>query len=349
MRLSLVTDAWRPQVNGVVTTLSMTVETLRAAGVEVDVITPDAFATMPCPSYPEIRLSLFAGATVHQRLLAHAPDAVHVATEGPLGLAARRSCLELGWSFTTSYHTRFPEYLRARWPLPEEWSYAWLRRFHGAAARTLVGTPSMRKDLRRRGFRRVVEWSRGVDTRLFHPRPARELLPWGKLRAGRPVLACVGRVAVEKNIEAFLALDVPAHKVVIGDGPALADLRAGHPEVDWLGYRAGESLAEAMAQADCLVFPSRTDTFGLVMLEAMAAGVPVAAYPVTGPVDVVTEGVTGALDEDLGAAVMRALRLDRRSVHDAVQKRSWEAATRQFVGHLVAATPPRAAALERAR
>lgn len=349
MRLSLVTDAWRPQVNGVVTTLSRTVDTLREAGAEVDVITPETFATMPCPSYPEIRLSLFAGPAVHQRLLAHAPDAVHVATEGPLGLAARRSCLELGWAFTTSYHTRFPEYLSARWPLPEEWSYAWLRRFHGAAVRTLVGTPSMRKDLRRRGFRRVVEWSRGVDMRLFHPRPARELLPWGKPRAGLPVLACVGRVAVEKNIEAFLALDLPAHKVVIGDGPALPELRARHPQVEWLGYRAGEALAEAVAQADCLVFPSRTDTFGLVMLEAMAAGVPVAAYPVTGPVDVVTEGITGALDEDLGAAVARALCLDRRQVRDAVLKRSWRAATDQFLGHLAPATDRRAAALERAR
>jgi glycosyltransferase involved in cell wall biosynthesis len=265
--------------------------------------------------------------------------AIHIATEGPLGLAARRVCLARGLQFTTSYHTRFPEYLSARWPLPEQWSYAWLRRFHGAAARTLVGTPTMRKDLRRRGFRRLVEWSRGVDSRLFHPRPHRELLPWGVRREGLPVLACVGRVAVEKNIEAFLALDVPAHKVVIGDGPALERLRAQHPAVTWLGYRQGEALAEAVAQADCLVFPSRTDTFGLVMLEAMSAGVPVAAFPVTGPLDVVRPGITGVLDEDLAAAVRGALQLDRRVVRSTVLSRSWAAATAQFMKHLAPVQP----------
>lgn len=334
MRLTLVTDAWRPQVNGVVTTLQHTVATLRASEVEVDVITPEGMATWPCPSYPEIRLALFAGSRVRQRLHAHSPDAVHIATEGPLGVAAHRACRDWGWRFTTSYHTRFPEYLSARWPIPESWTYAWLRRFHGAAVRTLVGTPSVRAELEAKGFRGVTEWSRGVDMHLFRPQPLTAQLPWGGVRSSRPVLLYVGRVAVEKNIEAFLALHGDVVKVVVGDGPARRALAAAHPEVVWAGYLQGEALAAAVAQADCLVFPSRTDTFGLVMLEAMACGVPVAAFPVPGPLDVVQPGVTGELDTDLDLAVTRALRLDRVAVRAAVMARSWEAATAQFLSQL---------------
>ena len=346
MRLSLVTDAWRPQVNGVVTTLQHTVASLRLRGVEVDVVTPEGMATWPCPSYPEIRLALFAGSRVRQRLHSHAPDAVHIATEGPLGLAAHRACRDWGWGFTTSYHTRFPEYLSARWPIPERWSYAWLRRFHGAAVRTLVGTPTVRRELEAEGFTNLAEWSRGVDTDQFQPQAPQHPLPWGTARSERPVLMYVGRVAVEKNIEAFLQLPVAGLKVVVGDGPARQGLAAAHPGVVWAGYLQGTALAAAVAQADCLVFPSRTDTFGLVMLEAMACGVPVAAYPVAGPLDVVQPGVTGALDEDLARAVMRALRLDRSGVRAAVMARSWEAATAQFLGHL---TPVRAAVRGRMR
>lgn len=339
MRLTLVTDAWRPQVNGVVTTLQHTVATLRERGVDVDVVTPEGMTTFPCPSYPEIRLAWFASSRVRQRLHAHSPDAVHIATEGPLGLAAHRACRDWGWRFTTSYHTRFPEYLSARWPIPESWTYAWLRRFHGAAVRTLVGTPSVRRELEEKGFRGLVEWSRGVDTALFRPAAPQSSLPWGSARTAQPVLLYVGRVAVEKNIEAFLNLRTDCSKVVVGDGPARAALAASYPGVVWAGYLQGEALAAAVAQADCLVFPSRTDTFGLVMLEAMACGVPVAALPVPGPLDVVQPGVTGELDTDLDKAVARALRLDRVAVRAAVLARSWDVATAQFQGHLTPVRP----------
>jgi glycosyltransferase involved in cell wall biosynthesis len=335
MRLTLVTDAWQPQVNGVVTTLRQTVLALEARDIEVDLVTPSGHWTVPCPSYPEIRLAVAAGGAVRRRLLEHAPDAVHIATEGPLGSTARKLCLSWGWKFTTSYHTRFPEYLRARWPIPEAWSYAWLRRFHGAAARTMVGTPMLCRELQARGFTGLVEWSRGVDTEMFRPTPRHELLPWGAARGPRPLLIHVGRVAVEKNIEAFLRLPIEADKVVVGDGPARNVLQQRYPGVHWTGYLHGEALASLLAQADCLVFPSRTDTFGLVMLEAMACGVPVAAYPVTGPVDVVLPGVTGELHEDLGSAVQRALRLDRIAVREAVLSRGWAGSSAQFLANLV--------------
>ena len=346
MRLSLVTDAWSPQVNGVVTTLQHTVAALRARGIEVDVITPEGMRSWPCPSYPEIRLALFAGSRVRERLHRHEPDAVHIATEGPLGLAAHRACRDWGWAFTTSYHTRFPEYLSARWPVPETWTYAWLRRFHGAAVRTLVGTPLLRRELEARGFDHLAEWSRGVDLERFRPQAPLQILPWGGARDSRPVLMYVGRVAVEKNLEAFMALRGDFLKVVVGDGPARSALQAGNPGVVWVGCLQGNVLAEAMAQADCLVFPSHTDTFGLVMLEAMGCGVPVAAYPVTGPIDVVHPGVTGELDMDLERAVARALRLDRNGVRAAVMARSWDAATGQFMAHL---TPVRNALRGRLR
>jgi glycosyltransferase involved in cell wall biosynthesis len=328
MRLALVTDAWLPQTNGVVRTLSITAGMLQRHGHTVEVLDPSGFRTIPCPTYPEIRLAWRPYRKLARRLAALAPDAVHVATEGPLGLAARRWCLRSSHAFTTSYHTQFPEYLRARFPVPLSLSYAHLRRFHGAAARTLVATPSMRRQLTARGFRNLATWSRGVDTQLFRPRSKAFLdLP-------RPIWLYFGRVSVEKGIDDFLQLDLPGTRLVVGDGPALAELRQRYPAVVFAGFRYGEDLASHIAAADVFVFPSRTDTFGLVLLEAMACGVPVAAYPVTGPVDVVVDGVTGVLGEDLRAAALAALELDPRACREHALRYTWEAATQQFVGHV---------------
>jgi glycosyltransferase involved in cell wall biosynthesis len=330
-RVALATDAWYPQTNGVVRTLTETRRCLESSGHEVLVLSPDAFRSMPCPTYPEIRLALAPGRGVSRRLAEFAPDAIHIATEGPVGLAARRFCLRHALAFTTSYHTQFPRYVRMRAPLPENLSYRFLRWFHRPARRTMVPTPAIRRLLEARGFDRVVLWGRGVDTELFTP--ARRIA----LEGERPILMYMGRVAVEKNIRAFLDLDVPGTRYVVGDGPALAELKARYPGVVFTGARYGEDLAATVAGADVFVFPSLTDTFGLVLLEAMASGVPVAAYPVDGPVDVVEDGVTGALDEELGQAVERALRLDRGVCRAHALSRSWAAATAQFAGHLVSA------------
>jgi len=339
MRIALVTDAWLPQTNGVVRTLSITVGKLRQAGHDVALVTPADFRTLPCPTYPEIRLSLFAAGRVRRRLDALDPDAVHIATEGPLGMAARGWCLRRDRAFTSSYHTQFPEYVRARVPIPLSASYAFLRWFHGKAARTLVATPSMRRALEARGFRNLAHWGRGVDTELFRPREERFLdLP-------RPLWLYFGRVAVEKGVQQFLALDLPGTKLVVGDGPATARLRGQYPEAVFTGYRFGEELARTVAAADVFVFPSRTDTFGLVLIEAMACGVPVAAYPVTGPIDVVVDGVTGALNEDLRAAALAALQLDRGACREHALRYTWEAATRQFLGTLAPARAASAAAI----
>lgn len=329
MKIAIATDAWLPQTNGVVTTLTRTVDCLRSLGHEVVTLTPDGFRTVPCPTYPEIRLALFQGREVADWLEREQPDALHVATEGPLGLAARRAALRWGLCFTTSYHTQFPQYVRARYPIPERFSYAVLRRFHAAAARTMVGTTRVSAELRRHGFRNLVQWTRGVDTTLFRPRTD-AVLPYPG-----PVLIYVGRVAVEKSIEDFLRADVPGTKLVVGGGPALEDLRSRYPQAVFAGYRYGEELARLLAGADVFVFPSRTDTFGLVMLEAMASGLPVAAYPVTGPIDVVQDGVTGCLRDDLGRAILDALRLDRAACRAHALGFSWENATRQFLGNLV--------------
>jgi putative hemolysin len=330
LRIALITDAWEPQTNGVVTTLRNTTRELERRGCEVLRVSPEQFATIPCPSYPEIRFAVGARSRVADRLDSFAPDAVHVATEGPLGLAARAACRQR-WAFTTSYHTQFPEYVRARWPVPLAAGYRYLHWFHRRASRTLVSTPTVRRALERRGFARLALWSRGVDTDLFRPRAGGlEALP-------RPIALYAGRVAVEKNILAFVDMDFPGTKVVVGDGPLLASLRARRPGVHYTGLLTGEHLAEAIAAADVFVFPSRTDTFGVVMLEAMACGVPVAAHPVTGPIDVVREGVSGALRDDLRAAVDAALRLDRRAVREAALEHSWSRATGQFLDALVPA------------
>jgi len=337
MRIAIATDAWSPQVNGVVTTLKQTRDELVARGHDVLMITPEGRRTFPCPTYPEIRLVLFEGRAIARELDAFRPDCIHIATEGTLGYAVRRYCKKRGLKFTTAYHTQFPEYVRARAPIPIAWTVALLRRFHRPAVRTMVPTPGIRRLLEARRFEHVVVWSRGVNTSVFLPEPRHDYgLPG-------PVWVYVGRVAVEKNIEAFLGLELPGSKIIIGDGPDRERLAAAWPDCRFLGYRFGSDLAAHLAGGDAFVFPSRTDTFGLVMLEAMACGLPVAALPVTGPIDVVRDGETGALDEDLGVACRRALGIDRKACRRYAESRSWAASTRQFAGYLAPQQRPGAA------
>jgi glycosyltransferase involved in cell wall biosynthesis len=331
LRLLMVSDAWHPQVNGVVRTLATVGEALERAGDVVEVIGPNRFLTVPMPSYPEIRLAMFPTAPLARMVDAFAPDAIHIATEGPLGWAMRGLCLKHRWPFTTSFHTKFPEYLQARTGLSPRFAWALLRRFHEAGQGTFAATPSLRAELEGHGFTKVVTWNRGVDLDLFRPHPARAAL-WPGLP--RPIFLYVGRVAVEKNIAAFLALDLPGSKVVVGDGPQRASLQRRFPAAHFAGWRQGEALAEAYAGADVMVFPSRTDTFGLVMLESMACGTPVAAFPVTGPRDVVAPG-TGVLSEDLRAAALAALDADRDACRAHADDFAWEACAAAFRRRLV--------------
>jgi glycosyltransferase involved in cell wall biosynthesis len=328
MRIMIVTDAWFPQTNGVVSTLSQTSAWLGRFGHEVKMVTPRDFHSVACPTYPEIRLSLLPYKRVGRSILQFSPQALHIATEGPLGLAARRFCVRHGIRFTTSYHTQFPQYLRARFPIPIELSYRALHWFHGAAVRCMVSTASVRRDLAAHGFDNLATWRRGVDTELFKPTLK------GFLPLPRPIAAYVGRVAVEKNVEAFLGMKWQGSKIVIGDGPERARLQNQYPGVTFAGYRFGKDLAAHVAAADVMVFSSRTDTFGLVNLEAMACGVPVAAYPVTGPIDVVEDGITGALDADLAAAARRALDIDPKACRDRALKSGWDVCSREFEGNL---------------
>lgn len=324
----IVTDAWYPQTNGVVSTLAQTGAWLVRFGHEVRFITPRDFRSVACPTYPEIRLSLLPYGRVKRSILEFAPQALHIATEGPLGLAARRFCARHGMPFTTSYHTQFPQYLRARFPVPTGVSYRALRWFHGAAVRCMVSTASVRQDLASHGFANLATWRRGVDTEVFKPH-AKDFLS-----LPRPIAAYVGRVAVEKNIDAFLLMPWNGSKIVIGDGPERPRLQKQFPGATFAGYRFGEDLAKHLSAADVMVFPSKTDTFGLVNLEAMACGVPVAAYPVTGPIDVVQDGVTGALDVDLAAAAARALNLDPKACRERALKSGWDVCSREFEGNL---------------
>jgi glycosyltransferase involved in cell wall biosynthesis len=300
---------------------------LIAAGHELMVIGPDRFHTLPCPTYPEIRLALLPGRVVGALLDEFGPDSVHIATEGPLGMAARRHCLARRWHFTTSFHTKFAEYLHARTRFPVTWTYAWLRHFHAAAVRIMVATPSLESELAEHGFDRLARWTRGVDTELFKPQEPALDLP-------RPVFLYVGRVAVEKNIGAFLDLRLDGTKLVVGDGPQLAQLKRRYPTVHFAGNQAGQELARHYAAADVFVFPSRTDTFGLVLLEALASGLPVAAYPVTGPRDVIDGAPVGCLDDDLAAAARRALALSRQACRDYALNFSWDVSARQFLNNL---------------
>jgi 1,2-diacylglycerol 3-alpha-glucosyltransferase/glucuronosyltransferase len=328
MRIAVVSDAWFPQVNGVVRTLSTVKGELEAMGHSVLVVSPDKFKTVPCPTYPEIRLALLPGRRLRALIDAFAPDALHIATEGPLGWAARSLARQRGWPFTTSFHTKFPEYVAARTGLPASWGYLVLRHFHGAAAAIMVATPSLGQELTARGFKNLRRWTRGVDTALFRPR-AKNFLD-----APRPIYMFVGRVAVEKNIETFLKLELDGTKYVVGDGPSIASLRQRYPAVRFTGYKAGEELAQHVAAADVFVFPSLTDTFGLVLLEALASGVPVAAFPITGPSDVINGHPVGALDADLGRAARRALGCAADACRAYAMTYSWRASAEQFLGNL---------------
>lgn len=328
MKIMIVTDAWEPQVNGVVRTLKSTRRELQAMGHTVELITPLAFRTLPCPTYPEIRLSLFASAGVARRIREFNPDALHIATEGPLGLAARGYAMRNGLPFTTAYHTRFPEYVHARFGLPLTWTYRFLRWFHGPSGAVMAPTPVVLDDLRSNGIDHGVLWTRGVDLDVFVPRRD------NMLNSAHPIFLYVGRVAVEKNVEAFLELDLPGSKWVVGDGPALASLQARYPGANYLGVLSQPELARVYASADVFVFPSRTDTFGLVLLEALASGVPVAAYPVTGPIDVLGDSGAGVMQDDLREACLEALRIDRATARSHAERFSWRAASAQFLNHL---------------
>jgi len=336
MRILLATDAWEPQVNGVVRTLTRVVKELRDMGHSVQVISPDQFKTFPLPTYAEIKVAIGVYEPVQERFKAFEPEAVHIATEGPIGLAARRICVEWKLPFTTSYHTRFPEYVSARLPVPLAAGYAYMRWFHKPSGRLMVATPTMRNELSQHGFRNISSWSRGVDTEVFRPRTEADPDVFEGL--ARPIFLYVGRVAVEKNIEAFLGLDLPGTKVVVGPGPQLDELRVSYPQVTFLGAKSGAELSAHYACADVFVFPSLTDTFGLVILEAMASGTPVAAYPAPGPVDIIPESGAGALahsaTEGLREACLEALKLDRRQVRAYAEKFSWRACAEDFVRNL---------------
>jgi glycosyltransferase involved in cell wall biosynthesis len=341
MRILVATDAWHPQVNGVVRTLTNMAEAARAFGVEISFLTPQSFRTFAMPSYPDLRLALPYQAKI-ARLIAEArPDSIHIATEGPIGLLVRRYCRKNQLPFTTSFHTRFPEYISARLPIPEAWIWTALRAFHGPSQAVMAATPALAGELRARGFRNVVLWPRGVDASQFHPRAADLGLP-------RPVFLCVGRVAVEKNLEAFLDLDLPGTKVIVGDGPARAALTRKYPQAVFLGARQGKELADAYAAADVFVFPSKTDTFGLVLLEALASGLPVAAFPVTGPRDVIGNEPVGALNDDLRMACLTAVTISPQACLAFAARHTWEASARAFVENItnVRADDPKCDALQ---
>lgn len=329
-RILVATDAWRPQVNGVVRSLEHVAAEAPALGADLVFLTPNDFITLPLPGYAEIRLALATPAAVAEAIDRLDPDCVHIATEGPIGLATRRVCLSRGRPFTTSYHTRFPEYLRARLPVPLGLSYAFLRRFHNAGSGIMVSTPSLQAELAGRGFQRIMRWTRGVDTALFRPREQR-------IPGEPPVFLYVGRVAVEKNIEAFLALDLPGRKLVVGDGPMRAELAARYPDVTFAGVLTGEGLARAYADADVFVFPSVTDTFGIVLLEALASGLPVAAFPVTGPKDVIEGTGCGVLDADLAKAARACLDIPRERCRAHALTYGWRESARQFLNNIAVA------------
>jgi glycosyltransferase involved in cell wall biosynthesis len=330
MRVLVATDAWHPQVNGVVRTYERLVLEAGKLGFAVSFLAPSAFRTLPCPTYPEIRLALAGPRAIAAHIERAQPDFIHIATEGPIGLMTRRYCRKTRWPFTTSYHTRFPEYISARLPVAEAWCYALQRRFHNGAAATFVATRSVAGELEARGFERLMLWSRGVDTELFRPRKVR-------LFGKGPVFLYVGRIAVEKNIKAFLKLNLPGRKVLVGSGPQAAELERLYPDALFTGPKHGQDLALAYASADVFVFPSLTDTFGLVLLEALASGLPVAGFPVSGPKDVLTGPDIGVLSFDLKAALLEALKLGREAARAHALSYSWENSARQFIDNMLAA------------
>ena len=335
MRILIVTDAWSPQVNGVVRTLNAVIAELKAKGHDVRTINPEGRPSWPMPLYREITLTSTSVAEMREEIATIAPDVIHIATEGPLGWTARRMCLREGLRFTTGFHTRFAEYAAARIPLPGVLSLGWqvLRHFHRPSEAVMVPTRSIGLELDRRHFRNVKVWTRGVDRRQFRPYPRDHLnLP-------RPIVLYAGRLAVEKGIDDFIALKVTGSKVLVGDGPERERLQKLAPEAHFLGFRHGEDYARTLAAADVMVFPSRTDTFGLVMLESMACGTPVAAYNAPSPLDVVEDGVTGAIDDTLEEAVTRASALDRDGVCDGSMKFSWRTCADMFESWLVPCGP----------
>lgn len=330
MRVLIATDAWYPQINGVVRSIERMMDHAADAGAEVVLLTPQEFVSVPLPSYPEIRLALCRPARVAREIVRLRPTHIHIPTEGPIGHVTRRLCLRHGLPFTTCYHTRLPEYIRTRLPIPVSFTYALMRRFHNAGAATMVATESLAEDLRGRGFTRLVRWSRGVDTTMFDPERRRDLGIPG------PVFLYVGRLAVEKSVADFLRLDLPGSKVVVGDGPARQQLETAYPEAFFLGTRTGLDLAEIYASADVFVFPSRTDTFGMVLLEALASGLPIAAYHAPGPLDIVGNSGTGVLDTDLGRAARQALSVPREACRAHALTFSWQASAATFFGHIEA-------------
>ncbi len=335
MPILIATDAWHPQVNGVVRTLTSLSESAPSLGEEIEFLTPEGFPSIPVPTYPGLRVALPTRHEIARRIEAASPDAIHIATEGPIGWAVRAHCRRHGLAFTTSYTTRLPEYVSVRTGIPEKLGYAVMRRFHSASSMVMVATDSLRRELAERGFRRLGYWTRGVNTDLFRPDEPAELdLP-------RPIFMTMGRVAVEKNLEAFLSLDLPGSKVVVGDGPQKAQLERKFPGAHFLGEKKGRDLSSHLAAADVFVFPSLTDTFGVVQLEALACGTPVAAFPVTGPLDVIADRPIGAIDRDLRAACLRALQMSRQSCRNFALERSWENSARQFLGNLTALQPSR--------
>jgi glycosyltransferase involved in cell wall biosynthesis len=327
MRILVATDAWHPQVNGVVRTLTMMAEASKSLGVEITFLTPDSFRSFPMPSYRELRLALPYQAKIARLIREARPDSIHIATEGPIGFLVRRYCRKQGLPFTTSFHTRFAEYISARLPIPESLIWSMLRAFHGPSQAVMAATPGLAAELRMRGFGNVVLWPRGVDTALFRPRKVDLGLP-------RPIFLYVGRVAVEKNIEAFLELDLPGTKLIVGDGPARASLARKYPHARFVGARQGEALAEAYAASDVFVFPSKTDTFGLVLLEALASGLPVAAFPVPGPRDVIGEAPVGVLNDDLKVACLAALHISPEACLEFAAGHTWEASSRVFINNV---------------
>jgi len=342
MKIMLVTDAWQPQVNGVVRTLEKTVAQLRLRGHEVEVVAPsDGYFTLPLPTYPDIRLAPFAYNDIKRRMIAFGPEAIHIATEGPLGQMAKMLCHKWAMPFTTSYHTKFPEYIKARAPfIPLSWSYRFVRGFHNSGGRTMVTTPSMVEFLDARGFTKLAPWARGVDTELFNPDKA--MAPDDVYEGlERPVWVNVGRVAVEKNLKAFLDLDLPGSKVIVGDGPQLSELKRTYPNVTFTGAKFETELARHFADADIFVFPSKTDTFGLVIIEAMASGLPVAAYPVSGPIDIIPGSKAGVVHEDLQTACLEAVQLSADDAINHAMKYSWEAVTDVFYELLTPQYRPR--------
>ena len=329
MRILLATDAWDPQVNGVVTTLKRTIEECEKLGHEFHIIDYNQFKCVSWPDYPEVKLALGCYEEVREIIQDYEPDAIHIATEGFVGMAARRVCQEWKLPFTTSYHTKFPEYVSARLPIPLSVGYAFMRWFHKPSGRVMVATPTLQKDLEARGFKNISPWTRGVDTITY--RPGLEPIHHG---LARPIMTYVGRIAVEKNLEAFLKLDLPGTKVMVGGGPQVEELKAKYPDAVFAGPRFGEELARYYCDSDVFVFPSLTDTFGLVITEAMAAGTPVAAFPAHGPIDIIPGSGAGAINEDLKVAIQEALKIDRKAVRAYAEKFTWPECAAEFVRNL---------------